>query len=242
MTLVPTIPGLIVREAATTSELLAARRLHAQCYVESGYVEAAELVHGLIEDPWVPFSTYVVAIDADEDEIVGTARIIRPSVRGFPAFEFFTPTDDALEIFADLDPNRCSEISALATPRSGFQNMAISAAIYGFVWREAVENERAYMLAIMDDRLFRILRRWFHFPFEAIGEPRHWMGARTTPAAMYIPRTITELGTDHPDMLAYFSGDLMFSELDQVSIDIRSDIAEHRSVVIDLRTESAPIS
>ena len=67
MTLVPTIPGLIVREAATTSELLAARRLHAQCYVESGYVEAADLVHGLIEDPWVPFSTYVVAIDADED-------------------------------------------------------------------------------------------------------------------------------------------------------------------------------
>ena len=53
---------------------------------------------------------------------------------------------------------------------------------------------------------------------------------------------ITELGTDHPDMLAYFSGDLTFSELDQVSIDIRSDIAEHRSVVIDLRTESAPIS
>ena len=51
----------------------------AQCYVESGYVEAAELVHGLIE--WVPFSTYVVAIDADEDEIVGTP-IIRPSVRG----------------------------------------------------------------------------------------------------------------------------------------------------------------
>ncbi|MEM9466934.1 MAG: hypothetical protein AAGA90_16295, partial [Actinomycetota bacterium] len=178
----------------------------------------------------------------EADEIVGTARVIRPSVRGFPAFEFFTPTAEALKTFADLDPNRCSEISALATPRSGLQNMAISAAIYGFVWREAVEHERAYMLAIMDDRLFRILRRWFHFPFEAIGETRHWMGARTTPAAMYIPRTITELSSDHPDALRFFSGDISFSELDRVALDIRSDVPEHRSPVIDLTTERAPIA
>lgn len=242
MALVPTIPGLTVREPTSASELLAARRLHARCYVDAGYVDADELVGGMIEDPWVPFSTYVAAVDTEADEIVGTARIIRPSVRGFPAFEFFTPTEDAIEIFAELDPNRCSEISALATPRSGLQNMAISAAIYGFVWREAVMNERAYMLAIMDDRLFRILRRWFHFPFEAIGEPRHWMGARTTPAAMYIPRTINELSSDHPDLLQFFSGDISFAELDQVSIDIRSGIPEHRSDVIDLRTERTPIA
>ena len=242
MALVPTIPGLVVREPQSAAELLAARRLHAECYVDAGYVDESSLVDGLIEDAWVPFSTYAIAIDTEADEIVGTARVIRPSVRGFPAFEFFTPTAEALEIFADLDPSRCSEISALATPRSGLQNMAISAAIYGFVWREAVENKRAYMLAIMDDRLFRILRRWFHFPFEAIGESRYWMGARTTPAAMYIPRTIHELSTDHPDALQFFSGDISFSELDEVALDVRTQVPEHRSSVIDLTAERAPIA
>lgn len=241
MALVPTIPGLVVREPESAAELLAARQLHARCYVDTGYVEEADLVDGLIEDPWVPFSTYAIAIDSEAGDIVGTARVIRPSVRGFPAFEFFTPTDEALETFAGLDPNRCSEISALATPRSGLQNMAISAAIYGFVWREAVEHERAYMLAIMDDRLFRILRRWFHFPFEAIGHSRHWMGARTTPAAMYIPRTIAELKSGHPDALKFFSGEISFTELDRVAVDLREEVPEHRSSVIDLTTERAPI-
>lgn len=241
MALVPTIPGLEVREPTDANELLAARRLHAQCYQDSGYVEAEDLVDGLIEDPWVPFSTYVVAVDTDEDEIVGTARIIRPSVRGFPAFEYFTPTPEALRVFADLDPNRCSEISALATPRSGLQNMAISAAIYGFVWQEAVQNRRAYMLAIMDDRLSRILRRWFHFPFEPIGESRHWMGARTTPAALYIPRTLSEVNADSPDAVRFFSGDIDFARLDEISLDIRSQVPEHRAATIDLTTERQPI-
>ena len=129
MALIPTIPGLAVRAPSSPAEVLGARRLHARCYVDEGYVRADSLVNGLIEDPWVPFSEYVVAIDTEEDEIVGTARIIKPSVRGFPAFEFFPMLQSAEPIFQSLDPNRCSEISALATPRHGLQNMAISAAM-----------------------------------------------------------------------------------------------------------------
>lgn len=239
MALIPTIPGLDVRAPVGASEVLGARRMHAQCYLDEGYVSTDDLVGGLIEDPWVPFSSYVVAVDTESGEIVGTARIIRPSVRGFPAFEFFPMLDSAAPFFRDLDPNRCSEISALATPRSGLQNMAISAAIYGYVWREAVENQRAYMLAILDDRLLRILRRWFQFPFEVIGEAREYMGARTMPTAMYIPRTVEVLTEQNPDALRFFSGDISFAELDQVSIDIRRAVPEHSPPVIDLAVERA---
>jgi hypothetical protein len=68
------------------------------------------------------------------------------------------------------------------------------------------------------------------------------MGARTTPAAMYIPRTIDELQVNHPDALRFFSGDISFRELDDVAIDVRGAVGEHRSSVIDLTTERAPIA
>jgi len=242
MALIPHIPGLEVRAVADAGERLAARRLHARCYLEAGYVEPGDVTNGVIDDPWVPYSDMVIAVDTEQDEIVGTARIIKPSVRGFPAFEFFEPLPEAMSVFAELDPNRCSEISALSTPRNGLQNMAISAAIYAYVWQESVMNRRAYMLAIMDDRLLRIMRRWFDFPFEAIGHPLHWMGARTTPVAMYIPRTVQVLKDNNPEALAFFSGDIPFPDLDLVSIDIRESVAEHRAEVIDLRSQRAPFA
>ncbi len=242
MALIPQIPGLEVRAVADADELSAARKLHAKCYLEAGYVERGDLTNGVIDDAWVPYSDMIIAVDSEQAEIVGTARIIKPSVRGFPAFEFFDPLPEAMSIFAELDPNRCSEISALSTPRNGLQNMAISAAIYAFVWQESVRNRRAYMLAIMDDRLLRIMRRWFDFPFEAIGLPMHWMGARTTPVAMYIPRTVEVLKQSNPDALAFFSGDISFADLDLVSLDIRNNVNEHRATVLDLRSASAPVA
>jgi N-acyl amino acid synthase FeeM len=212
--------------------------MHADCYLEAGYIAAADIhSDGIIDDPWVPFSDYYVAVDTESDDLVGTCRIIRPSVRGFPSFEHFSPSAHALEVFAQLDPARCSEISALATPRNGMQNMAISAALYGLVWRESIRHGRAYMLAVMDDRLLRIMRRWFEFPFEAIGEPVHFMGAWTTPVAMFVPRTIEHLQAVNPDALRYFSGDISFEELDSFAIDLRSEVREHRSNVIDLRAQ-----
>lgn len=242
MALIPTVPGLAVRPVDNSEEMMAARRLHAQCYLDAGYISDADLSSDrIIHDDWVAFSDYFVAVDTDADEIVGTCRIIRPSVRGFPCFQHFALREDAQSIFRTMDPNRCSEISALATPRNGLQNMAISAALYGMVWRESIRNSRAYMLAIVDDRLLRIMRRWFEFPFEAIGEPTFYMGARTTPVAMYIPRTVEHLRSVNPDALAYFSGEISFSELENVSLDIRQQVPEHSTNVIDLLVEASPL-
>ena len=242
MALIPTVPGLAVRPVDRSTEMLAARRLHAQCYLDAGYIAPTDLsAGGVLHDDWVPFSDYYIAVDTEADEIVGTCRIIRPSVRGFPCFQHFTMTDDAEAVFGTLDPNRCSEISALATPRNGLQNMAISAALYGKVWRESIRYSRAYMLAVVDDRLLRIMRRWFEFPFEAIGEPTFYMGARTTPVAMYIPRTVEHLRSVNPDALAYFSGDISFAELNDISLDIRQHVPEHSTNLIDLAVESSPL-
>lgn len=241
MALVPSVPGLVVRPVENPCEMDAVRQLHAKCYVAAGYVDESDLnENGYIHDPWVPYSDYYAAHDTTAgDEIVGTCRIIRPSVRGFPAFQEAATSESALEVFAGLNPSLCVEVSALATPRIGAQNMAISAALYGLVWQEAVLAGRAYMLAVMDNRLLRIMRRWFEFPFEALGETTLYMGSESTPVSMYLPRTIEVLTSSNPEALRFFSGDIPFDELNDFAIDLRATVPEHRSNVIDLRTARA---
>lgn len=238
MALVPSVPGLVVRPVENDREMEAVRSLHAECYVAAGYVSQDQLdEHGHIDDPWVPYSDYFAAHDTTAgDEIVGTCRIIRPSVRGFPAFQETTTSAEALEVFARLDPSLCVEVSALATPRVGAQNMAISAALYGLVWQESIRHGRAYMLAVMDNRLLRIMRRWFEFPFEALGETSVYMGSPSTPVSMYLPRTIEVLTSSNPDALRFFSGDIPFNKLNDFAIDLRAQVPEHRSNVIELAT------
>ncbi|MEQ8839979.1 MAG: hypothetical protein RIB98_03285 [Acidimicrobiales bacterium] len=236
MAMLLSVPGLDVRPVTNEREMDAVRRLHAECYVDAGYITDADLDYrGYFEDGWVPFSDYFAAHDTTaNDEIVGTCRIIRPSVRGFPAFHETETSDEALETFAHLDPTRCVEVSALATPRVGAQNMAISAALYGLVWQESVRTNRAYMLAVMDNRLLRIMRRWFEFPFEPLGETTDYLGSPSTPVSMYLPRTIELLTTSNPEALRFFSGEIPFDRLNDFAIDLRSTVPEHRSNVIRL--------
>jgi hypothetical protein len=112
--------------------------------------------------------------------------------------------------------------------------MAISAALYGLVWQESVRNGRAYMLAVMDNRLLRIMRRWFEFPFEPLGPTATYMGSPSTPVSMYLPRTIEILTTSNPEALRFFSGDIPFDQLNDFAIDLRTAVPEHRPNVIDL--------
>ncbi len=236
MAIALSVPGLEVRPVENDREMDAVRRLHAECYLAARYITESDLdSRGYLEDPWVPYSDYFAAHDTTtDDEVVGTCRIIRPSVRGFPAFQETETSREALEVFSHLDPSRCVEVSALATPRVGAQNMAISAALYGLVWQESVETGRAYMLAVMDNRLLRIMRRWFEFPFEPLGETTDYMGSPSTPVSMYLPRTIEVLTSSNPEALRFFSGDIPFDRLNDIAIDLRSNVPEHRSNVIRL--------
>lgn len=233
MALVPVVPGLTVRPVDNSSELLSARRLHAQCYLKNEYITEADLDHdGLLQDDWVPFSDYFVAIDDDRNEIVGTCRLIKPSVRGFPCFQHFELSPEAMSVFRDLDPNRCVEISALATRRNGMQNMAISGALYGAIWQRAIEIRRAYLLAIVDDRLHRLAKSFLEIPLEPIGEPKYFMGARTTPTAVYVPRAVAEVERDN---LEFFSGSIPFAELNEIALDLRRSVPEFTQTVVGIR-------
>jgi hypothetical protein len=234
----PRFPGLIVRPIETPSELLRARRLHARCYVEADYVGIDDLsVDGLIEDPWVPYSDYYIAIDVATDEIVGTARIIRPSIKGFPAAEHSVLYPQVMDAFATLDPNLCMEISALATTsRKGLQNAAISTALYAKLAERAVQDRRAFVFAVMDSRLLRTMRRALGINFEQIGlgmpERSYW----TTPTAVYLPETINQFRRKQPELLQLLAGGMSFADLADLEIDLRERAP--RSFTVDAGNSS----
>lgn len=244
MTLIHKVPGLEVRPVRDATELLAARQLHAACYLEAEYVDEGELDSaGLIDDPWVPYSDYFVACSEADDQIVGTARIIRPSVRGFPAVDRFKLLPEVYGTFEHLDPNLCMEISALATCRRGMQNTAIATALYARLARESVSTRKAYVFAVMDARLLRIMRRWFLLPFEPIGEPVDYMGEITTPVAVYMPRVLEIYKEQQAsDVFDMFTGGLTFSELDDLVIDLRSHAGEPRQIDDRLDVDQAHLS
>jgi hypothetical protein len=58
---------------------------------------------------------------------------------------------------------------------------------------------------------------------------------------MYIPRTVEHLRSVNPDALAYFSGEISFRELEDISLDIRRNVPEHSTNVIDLVVEGSPL-
>ena len=236
MALVPKISGLEIRKALPGSDdYVAARRLHGVCYVEAGYVLEDDLDdRGWIEDIWVPVSDYFIAVESETGEIVGTCRAIRPTVRGLPAFIEAPTHSEAMAMFADIDPNQCFEISALATRRTGRRNTGISAMLYATVMQEALAHDRAYLIALMDNRFLQLMRRWFHFPFEAVGRSLAYMGSPSTPVALYVPRVV-EYHREHlPESLSFFCGDIARDELHGLVIDLRNRVPEYQMPVLDL--------
>jgi hypothetical protein len=202
--------------------------MHASCYLEADYIGIDDLsAEGLIEDEFVPYSDYYVAVDEKAQEIVGTARIIRPSIRGFPIASHGRLHDSAMNIFATMDPNLCIEVSALATPRKGLQNTVVSTALYAKIGQRAIQERRAYLFAIMDDRLLRIMRRALIMPFDAIGDSQPERAMSTTPMAAYIPRALRNYLTEYPGFLELFADGIPFSEINELELDLRDKAPEH---------------
>ncbi|MGI9606608.1 MAG: N-acyl amino acid synthase FeeM domain-containing protein [Acidimicrobiales bacterium] len=222
----PEVSEIVVRLVNSDDELLDARRLHASCYIGAGYYDAGRLrLDGTVEDPWVPYSDYMIALD-DDGGLLGTVRVIKPSPRGLQTFHYADLDDESQALFSTLDANTCVEISALATTRRGMQNRSVAAALYGAVWRYCVVNRHAYMIALTDRTMLRILRRFFGFPFEVIGPEVDEFGGPQVPLAMYVP-SATELYRKYdPDFLLRHGIGLTFEDLDDYVIDLRSRVPE----------------
>ncbi len=156
---------------------------------------------GIEEDEFDEHSVHFVAKRKGDDSIIGTIRLINNSGKGFLI-------EKHCQIHADLsafDKNLVGELSRLAVSKE-YRKRATDAAykgnivghaaidnmyggkrrmgndivlgLYKCIYRECLESGKKYLLAVMAEGLFLLLKR-FGIIFEPIGPELNYHGLRT---------------------------------------------------------------
>lgn len=198
------------RRAAGHEEILAARRLHHDVYLQHGFIKQTQ-PEGVIDDEFLPQSTFVVALDA-AGAVVGVCRQIGPTRGGdLPVTKHFEIEPGPRSFLAE-HVDECVEIGSLAveSTRRAHHRHEISAGLYRFMWQDAMRGRATgrsrirYWLAAIDQGVLRLFRDRFKFNFVDIGTPRPYMGSLTVPVVLDIVDEYFFMEREDPDLLAYF--------------------------------------
>ncbi|MGI9601744.1 MAG: N-acyl amino acid synthase FeeM domain-containing protein [Acidimicrobiales bacterium] len=217
---IPASPEVEIREVSSADELLAARRFHGHSYLDAGYVGQLS-AEGVVDDPWVDHSKYFVAVHTERDAIVGVCRFILNSPASFPIFNEFELAPEWQRRFSADVLENSYEVSALAAG-GGLQHSLVAGLFYRQTVRYSTHNpESSHLLAAMDYRLLRLLRRWMHLPFHQIGEPRQYMGSKTVPVYGFMPELIASVAAHDEAEAEYLMDGRSFDEIGDLVIDLR---------------------
>jgi len=158
-------------------------RLRYQAYcVERAFLEASDYPEQLEHDEFDHFSKHFATLDRD-GRVVGTIRLVYPSVLGLPMFRHCTlfPNEHAL-----FDPrNSVAEISRLSVVRkcrpNAFGGDGALFSLYRGVYHHAKRTGMTHWLVATEVSLQRALAS-YGFPFRQIGPEVDYWG----PVAPYL--------------------------------------------------------
>ncbi len=182
--------GVVYRVADDPDLRREAQRLRHDVYLDKGYIKDPFL-DGIISDKYDESSTFIVALDHDQD-LMGTI-CLTPG-----------PPFNTLEIWKDkLYPGlkeklqgKIIEIGSLATKKAPHA-VRISWGLYKACWLMALLEEVDWWIISVDARVFRILERlgWL---METIGPPLHYLGSSTVPAILLIKKQLSVIYEKNP--------------------------------------------
>lgn len=202
---------------SNNDRLLEARRLQGQRFVDAGFVSELN-ADGVIDDEWVPISTYFGAIAAN-GAVVGVARLIPNSAAGLPALQEFRLSDAGSEVVDGIEPRRLVEVSALAIARGqGFSRSSMVADhLYRAMYQHSVVTaEYTHWCAALDVRVKRHLVSSRNFLLlEEIGEEKDYLGSPTVPVLLDLLEQARHSARTSPSSTGFFASGLV--------IDIRGE-------------------
>lgn len=201
----PTDPSVSFGVITDPSTLLAARQLHGQVYVDSGYVRSLS-EWGVIDDRYVDRSTYFGAVTQTGD-VAGVVRQINPTIGlDLPAALHVPLSPEGRRHIETLDPRRVVEVSALAVDKAHWtQAFTISAGLYRAMYTEFLTKRSiSHWIAIMDDRLLTVMQDMFGFPFRILGSSTWYMGSACTPVALDAYEAFDAVYNTDPELRDYF--------------------------------------
>jgi len=189
---------------------------------ERGFEKPEDHPGGIETDEYDQHSAHFAAINPDNNQVVGTARIIFNTSKGFP-FEKHAKVYRG--VIDRVDRNHLGEISRLAISKEYRRHLAVDARpdLYGYgadcyaAWDEAEkidvcqdiiaslyrsiygecrENNLTHLVAVMADSLHRLLKK-NGILFEPIGPSVYYHGMRT-PYLCCLEKMVDNLKESNP--------------------------------------------
>lgn len=141
--------------------------------------------------PFERASLFLLALDAQNEEVAGALRIIRPSSAGLKTLaEARKPplclTSSDLWGCHALDPDRCWDIGTLAVRKPYRRDLVVASSLYGHLHRLMLNRHVEHCLAILDDHVYVQLTQMLGVPFTALCEsqPFPYLGSPKNRAAV----------------------------------------------------------
>jgi N-acyl amino acid synthase of PEP-CTERM/exosortase system len=195
---------------------------------ERGFEKPEDHPGGIEVDEYDEHSAHFATIIQGNDAVVGTARIIFNTIKGFPLEKH---ANIEQELFADINRNAIGEVSRLAFSKeyckrlkenalSSFygygdengQTMEVAVkkntdgdiaiSIYSSIYKECREKKLTHLIAIMTDGLYRLLKR-NGISFKQIGPSVDYHGKRT-PYICCVENLMRIMRDKHPDNYGRF--------------------------------------
>ncbi len=178
----------------------AAQRLHAQVYLDCGYVDKTMLTPdgrlSLEHDPYqLHADCFVVTQRHDyRRQLIATARQIRVSEdlalshHSFPTFSRLKLYIKERERITKANPSDCVEISALAKLRT--TNSVAVLLLYRTMWHHSLRVRHQLWLMACDAKLYGRLKLLFGDTLVQAGPETYYMGSKVVPAILEVPGSL----------------------------------------------------
>lgn len=141
--------------------------------LERGFEDPGQHTDGRECDPFDEHSIHLAAIDSQNHDVVGTARIILDSPLGFPVESHFSLHHS----FKGVDREQIGEISRLAVPKTHCQDFRIISKLLDKIFLVSGKKGITHWCAAMAKGLPVLLQRKKIF-FEKIGPEKEFHGIR----------------------------------------------------------------
>ena len=226
------ISPFVAREAVV--DVHEARRLHAQIYLNRGYIAAHDIdSNGFISiqsDPYGAHARYFSVMTKSTQNktvIVAAARLIEVNDdKGHDSFQTWREQDLTLaakELIMAYDPRECVELSALVK-KDNVSTQAVLV-LYRALWQYSLSHGHKLWIISCDDRLLKRLIWLFGSAIQPIGNAVYFKGHTIVPVIINIQLSLEELlrkshrfsliGVLRRDVARFFLYDLSATALSQ---------------------------
>lgn len=187
-----------VTKASKDKYITTARKLHADVYLDRGFIEKNDVIGGFIGhhlDPYHFHSQYFVLEDTNTSEIIATARQImaKPDL-GHESFAMVRHSKLYDRVKRQIDahaPLECTEISGLAKKRGASKLAPLL--LYRAMWHHSLLNNHKIWLLAVDVRLYHRLKLLFGPALQKAGHVKFYLGSDVVPAVLKLSSSVRSL-------------------------------------------------